>query len=215
MTRLVEEGVASEERQEGYIRLLVTRGRGDLGIDPASCRAPSVVIIIDDIQLYPPSCYEEGIHIVTASTRRLSPDGIDPRVKSLNYLNNILAKLEAHQAGCREAVMLNREGFVAECTADNIFIIKEGTLWTPGAYFGALGGITRRMVLDLAEGVGMCCRETGLTQYDLYTAEEFFLTGTGAEIMPVVSLDGRIIGSGKPGAVTRQLREKFRTAVRT
>jgi branched-chain amino acid aminotransferase len=213
MEEAVLRTVAENRRTDGYIRLVVTRGKGTLGIDPARCERPSVIIIVDDIQLYPPEYYTNGIAIVTASTRRLPPDGIDPRVKSLNYLNNILAKLEAKQAGCIEAVMLNRDGFAAECTADNLFIVSDGTLLTPQTVDGALGGITRSFVLELASSCGIPAGETRLSRYDLYGADECFLTGTGAEIVPVVSIDGRRIGTGKPGAVTAKLLEAFRAAV--
>ena len=209
MEQAVLETVALNRKKNGYIRLLVTRGVGDLGINPLSCRRASVIIIVDDIQLYPRENYEQGIKIITASSRRISSDSLDPRIKSLNYLNNILAKIEAQQAGCLEAVMLNRQGFIAECTGDNIFIIKQSVVKTPSAFFGSLGGITRDTVLGLAGQRGLACMETGLTQYDLYTADECFLTGTGAEIIPVVSVDGRMIGTGNPGELTKVLMRDF------
>ncbi len=214
MKQAVLETVVKNRRTDGYIRLVVTRGKGNLGIDPAKCGKASVIIIVDGIELYPEELYSKGIAIVTASTRRLPPDGIDPRIKSLNYLNNILAKIEARQAGCPEAVMLNQEGFVAECTADNIFLIYSGVLQTPAPGWGALGGITRSVVLDLAAAAGMTIRETVLTRYDLYTGDECFLTGTGAEIIPVVSIDGRRIGTGKPGPGTEKLKKEFEQYVR-
>jgi branched-chain amino acid aminotransferase len=184
-----------------------------LGIEPSSCKNPSVIIIVSDIQLYPAEYYKKGIAIVTSSSRRTPPDCLDPRIKSLNYLNNIMAKLEAKQAGCLEAVMLNREGFVAECTGDNIFIIEKGQLSTPAPFHGALDGITRQTVLELAESLGIESHETSLTRYDLYNADECFMTGTGAEIIPVTKIDGRVIGNGKPGAVTDRLIKSFQNKV--
>ncbi|NOY65302.1 MAG: branched-chain-amino-acid transaminase [Nitrospirae bacterium] len=203
--------VEINQKDNGYIRLIVTRGEGPLGIDPVQCKGPTVIIIVADIQLYPEEYYKKGIEIITASTRRIPSDCLDPRVKSLNYLNNILAKIEARQAGCQEAVMLNTQGFVAECTGDNIFIVKDGELLTPSPCHGALDGITMRTVLELAESLGIRIRETTLTCYDLYNADECFLTGTGAEIVPVVKIDGRVIGNGYPGKVTRLLTEEFRS----
>lgn len=199
---------------DGYIRLVVTRGDGDLGLDPASCGRPRVIIIAGGIQVYPEEFYEKGIALVTAPSRRMAPDALDPRIKSLNYLNNVLAKIEASRAGALEAVMLNAEGFVAECTADNIFVVKHGALLTPPPFQGALDGITRGTVLELAEGLGIESGQQPLTRYDLYTAEECFLTGTGAEIMPVVSVDGRAVGDGRPGPVTGRLKEEFIKLVR-
>ena len=209
LIRDVRETVEANAKTDGYIRLIVTRGRGNLGLDPASCDRPTVIIIVDDIQLYPENCYRDGIAVVTAAIRRIPSDCLDPRIKSLNYLNNILAKLEAKQAGCMEAVMLNREGFVAECTADNIFTVAQGCLKTPASNLGALDGITRRTVWQLAEGLDILKQECALTRYDLYTADECLLTGTGAEIMPVVKIDGRIIGNGRPGIVTHRLQTAF------
>jgi branched-chain amino acid aminotransferase len=199
--------------KDGYIRLIVTRGKGDLGIDPAKCEKASVIAIFDTIQLYPREYYDKGIAVITASTRRLESSVFDPRVKSLNYLNNIFAKQEAKLAGCMEAVLLNREGYVTECTADNIFIVKNGVLKTPAAYLGILEGITRRTVLELARGAGTPTEEAVLTRFDLYTADECFITGSGAELMPVVSVDGRTIGGGLPGPVAKQLTEAFRRLI--
>ena len=209
MSRLVQQTVDLNKREDGYIRLVITRGKGSLGIDPGSCQDPSVIIIVDGISLYPEVLYRKGIDVVTAGTRRLSPDIFDPRVKSLNYLTNIMAKMEAHAAGCLEAVMLNREGYVTECTADNIFIIREGKLLTPAPHLGILEGITRSCILELAEKTGIPVAETTLTRFDLYTADECFLTGTGAEIIPVVKIDNRPIGSGVPGELTESLRMAF------
>jgi branched-chain amino acid aminotransferase len=193
----------------GYIRLLVTRGVGNLGLNPRSCKKPSVIIIADKIQVYPPELYARGMDIVTVPTVRNLHSALNPAIKSLNYLNNILAKIEANNAGVEEAVMLNAEGFVAECTADNLFIIKNGELFTPPLSAGALYGITRQTVIELAQASGLKVSEPNLTRYDLFNADECFLTGTGAEIMPVVKIDGRVIGAGKPGTHTRQLTEQY------
>jgi len=213
MREAVLDAVRENGREEGYIRLIVTRGKGALGIDPGSCATPTVIIIVGDIELYPRACYEQGIGIITASTRRIPSDCFDVRIKSLNYLNNILAKLEAHQAGCLEAVMLNREGYVAECTGDNLFIVRNGPLCTPSPIHGALEGITMQTVLEIAAGFSMEAHAKALTPYDLYTADECFMTGTGAEIMPVIRIDGRTIGTGRPGAVTSRIRDRFREMV--
>ena len=194
----------------GYIRLLVTRGVGNLGLNPRSCKSPSIIIIADKIQVYPPELYVRGMDIVTVPTVRNLHSAVNPAVKSLNYLNNIMAKIEANNAGVEEAVMLNAEGFVSECTADNLFIIKHGELFTPPLSAGALYGITRQTVIELAQAAGMKVSEPNLTRYDLFIADECFLTGTGAEIVPVVKIDGRVIGSGKPGALTRKLVADYR-----
>ena len=203
------ETVAANEKRDAYIRLVVSRGVGDLGIDPSKCPEPTVVIIVDTIALYPQEIYDKGISLITASTRRIPMDCLDPRIKFLNYINNILAKLEARSAGCMEAVMLNQQGFVAECTADNLFIVKKGIVKTPELLQGALGGITRGAVLDLAREAKLPTEETKLALHDLYTADECFLTGTGAEVVPVIGVDGRAIGDGRPGAITRRLLEAF------
>jgi len=195
--------------RDGYIRLVVTRGVGTLGLNPRSCKRPSVIIIADKIQLYPPEFYQRGLDIITVPTTRNLHSALNPAIKSLNYLNNILAKIEANNGGCEEAVMLNAEGFVAECTGDNLFIVKNGDLFTPPLSAGALYGITRQTVLDLAEESGLKVSEPNLTRYDLFNADECFLTGTGAEIVPVVKIDGRVIGTGKPGRVTRRLEDVY------
>jgi branched-chain amino acid aminotransferase len=213
MGTAVSEAVKVNEKENGYIRLIVTRGEGQLGIDPASCARPSVIIIVGDIQMYPDEYYEKGVAIITSSSRRMPSDCLDPRIKSLNYLNNIMAKLEARQAGCLEAVMLNSEGFVAECTGDNIFIVKNNELLTPATYNGALDGITMQTVLELAESIGIKTHQTTMTRYDIYNADECFMTGTGAEIIPVTRIDGRMIGEGKPGNVMQRLVEGFREIV--
>jgi branched-chain amino acid aminotransferase len=191
--------------REGYIRLLVTRGKGTLGLNPNRCKNPSIIIIADTIQLYPPEYYDKGLEIITVPTTRNLHNAVNPAIKSLNYLNNILAKIEANNSGCEEAVMLNSEGYVAECTGDNIFIVKDGQMFTPPLSAGALYGITRKVVIDMARESNMPVTEPNLTRYDLFNADECFLTGTGAELVPVVKIDGRVIGSGVPGPVTRDL----------
>jgi branched-chain amino acid aminotransferase len=195
--------------RDGYIRLLVTRGVGNLGLNPNKCKKPSVIIIADRIQLYPKEYYEKGLQIVTVPTARNLHSALNPAIKSLNYLNNILAKIEANNAGCEEAIMLNSQGFVAECTGDNVFIIRNGEIFTPPLSAGALYGITRGTVIDLARNAGIKVSEPDLTRYDLFNADECFLTGTGAEIIPVVKIDGRVIGDGKPGKLTRMLEESY------
>lgn len=190
---------------DGYIRLVVTRGPGTLGLNPNRCKNPSVIIIADKIQLYPPELYRQGMEIITVPTVRNLHSALNPAIKSLNYLNNIMAKIEANNAGCEEAILLNAEGFVAECTGDNLFIVKEGQLLTPPLSAGALYGITRRLVMDMAAESGIRVSEPNLTRYDLFNADECFLTGTGAELVPVVKIDGRVIGSGKPGPLTQRL----------
>ena len=215
MGKAVFEAVKINAKSDGYIRLIVTRGEGPLGLDPAQCARPTVIIIVGDIQLYPQEYYEKGIALVTAASRRMPADSLDPRVKSLNYLNNVMAKIEANQAGCLEAVLLNHEGYVTECTADNIFIVKNGTLLTPAPHYGALDGITRMTVMEVAATCSIDTRETALTRYDLYSADECLITGTGAEIMPVTKIDGRLIRNGVPGPVTKRLIEGFRKFVAT
>lgn len=200
---------------DAYIRLVVTRGVGDLGLSPWLCRKPSIFIIADKIALYPAKYYSEGLEIVTVPTRRMNPAALSPAIKSLNYLNNILAKIEARQFGALEAIMLNDQGFVAECTGDNIFIVHKGRIFTPAAQQGALKGITRDAVFDIAGRLDIAIEEHDLTRYDVWNADEVFLTGTGAEVIPVVKLDGRQIGSGKPGPVFGRVLEAFRKAVLT
>jgi branched-chain amino acid aminotransferase len=195
--------------REGYIRLVVTRGVGTLGLNPNRCKNPSVIIIADKIQLYPPEFYQRGMDIITVPTTRNLHSALNPAIKSLNYLNNILAKIEANNAGCEEAIMLNAQGFVAECTGDNLFIVKEGQLFTPPLSAGALYGITRKVVMELATESGLQVSEPNLTRYDLFNADECFVTGTGAELVPVVKIDGRVIGTGKPGPVTKDLVAKY------
>jgi branched-chain amino acid aminotransferase len=196
--------------RDGYIRLVVTRGAGSLGLNPYTCKRPSVIIIADKIQLYPEEYYKRGLEIITVPTVRNLHSALNPAIKSLNYLNNILAKIEAINGGCEEAIMLNAQGFVAECTGDNIFVVKGAHLSTPPLSAGALYGITRAVVMDLARETGLTVAEPDLTRYDLFNADECFLTGTGAEIIAVVKIDGRIIGKGRPGPVTAGLVKRYR-----
>jgi branched-chain amino acid aminotransferase len=199
--------------RDGYIRLVVTRGIGTLGLNPNRCKRGSVIIIADKIQVYPKEMYDNGMAIVTVATMRNLHSALNPAIKSLNYLNNILAKIEANNAGVEEAIMLNAEGYVSECTADNLFLVKGNQLMTPPLYAGALYGITRGTVMDLARAEGLQVSEPNLTRYDVFCADECFLTGTGAEVIPVVKVDGRIIGDGQPGPRTRKLITKYRELV--
>ena len=215
MSQAVIEACRANKVRDGYIRLVVSRGVGTLGLNPKSCKKPSVVIIAGKIQVYPADVYARGIAIVTVPTVRNLHSALNPAVKSLNYLNNILAKIEANNAGCENGLMLNAEGFVSECTVDNVFILKKGELFTPPLSAGALYGITRQTVIELAVQDGMKVGEPNLTRYDLYNADECFLTGTGAEIMPVIKIDGRVIGTGKPGRTTRKLVESYRALTDT
>lgn len=201
------------ELQDGYIRLVVTRGVGDLGLAPWLCEKPALFIIASKISLYPQEHYDNGLSIVTVPTRRIAHDALPPTIKSLNYLNNIMAKLEARQAGALEAIMLNAQGYVAECTADNVFIVAKGEILTPAASAGALKGITRGTIFDIARELGIPMREAELTRYDIWCADECFLTGSGAEVIPVVKLDSRVIGAGKPGPITGRVLENFRRKV--
>ena len=214
MVSAVNETVQANGIDDGYVRLVVTRGSGTLGLDIRKTSHPIVITIADTITLYPPEIYENGMELVTASTIRNHPGALNPRIKSLNYLNNILAKIEGTDAGCVEALMLNHKGEVAECTGDNIFIIKDGVIRTPPTEAGILEGITRNSVIDLARDAGHEVRETGLVRHDVYTAQECFLTGTAAEVIAVVSLDGRTIGEGSPGPITRDLMTRFQALTR-
>ena len=198
---------------DGYIRLVVTRGVGDLGLSPWLCPKPSIFIIADKIALYPKEHYEKGLEIVTVATRRMNPAALSPAIKSLNYLNNIMAKIEARQAGALEAIMLNDQGLVAECTGDNIFIVHKGRILTPSAQQGALQGITRDTIFAIAKEIGVAIEEHDMTRYDVWNADEVFLTGTGAEVIPVVKLDGREIGDAKPGPVFAKVLAAFRRRV--
>ncbi|MHC4201561.1 MAG: branched-chain-amino-acid transaminase [Planctomycetota bacterium] len=209
----IEKTMQANSLRDAYIRLVVTRGVGDLGLDPRKCPKPSVIIIAASIELYPEDLYENGLEIITGSTRRISPSALNPRIKSCNYLNNILAKIEGIRAGVMEVLMLNDQGRVAECTGDNVFRVAGRTIETPPADAGILEGVTRNAVMELAREAGFAVRERDLTLYDLYVAEEVFLTGTAAEIIAVTKIDGRAIGGGKPGPVTGDLRSRFRKLV--
>ena len=206
----------------GYIRLVVTRGVGDFGLDPRKCAlcpeegryGPTVIIVADQITLYPEEVYRQGLRVITCTTRRNIPEALDPGVKSLNYLNSVLAKIETGRAGADEGIMLNSEGFVAECTADNLFVVKRGALITPPTSAGILHGITRGAVMELAAEMGLPVREELFTLFEVYTADEVFLTGTAAEIAPVVEVDGRPVGSGRPGETTARLLAAFRELTR-
>lgn len=215
MTEVVLETMRRNGLRDGYIRLLVTRGKGDLGLDPKNCPKASVFCIGASIQLYPEELYEKGLEVVTVPTRRNLNEALSPRIKSLNYLNNILAKMEAARAGTMEAIMLNNEGYVAEATGDNIFIVKKGVLITPPSHVGILEGVTRNTVMDLAREQGIPVEERLFTRYDVYVADECFLTGSAAELIPVIKVDGRTIGDGVPGSMTRKLILLFRELTRT
>ncbi|MFH1266015.1 MAG: branched-chain-amino-acid transaminase [Planctomycetota bacterium] len=215
MGKAIEETLAVNDVEEGYVRVIVTRGCGDLGLDPDLCKRPQVIIIADRIVLFPQELYEKGLEIVTASTMRNHPAAVSPRVKSLNYLNNILAKIEGKQAGCVEALMLNHKGEVAECTTDNLFLVRGGNLLTPPTDAGILEGVTRAVVIELAEEAGIEVSEVSLTRHDVYIADECFLTGTAAEVISVVKVDGRAIGDGAPGPITRDLSQRFRRLTRS
>src|SRR5437899_2256514 len=215
LSEAVVNTVKINAKKDGYIRLVLTRGPGSLGIDPRKTTDPQLIIIVDDISMYPPELYESGLEIITAATIRSHPNALNPRIKSLNYLNNIMAKVEGLQAGCVEALMLNHKGEIAECTGDNIFLVKHGALRTPPVDAGILEGVTRNAVIELAQGDNIPVEEIALTRHDVYVADECFLTGTAAEVVPVVKCDGRPIGDGKPGPVTRQLRERFMRLTRS
>ena len=204
----------ANDLSNGYVRLVVTRGVGHLGLTPDGCGPPSVIIIADDIQLYPEELYEKGLKIISVPTRRINASALPPAVKSLNYLNNILAKIEAKKVGFQEALMLNDKGEIAECTGDNVFVLSKGVLYTPPLDAGSLRGITRAAVMDIASDLGIPCREQALTRYDLWTAEECFLTGTAAEVIPCVEVDHRQVGNGQPGPTTKSFISKFRENVR-
>lgn len=211
MIKAVVETLKVNRLKDAYIRLVISRGVGDLGMDPRKCLGkPAIIIITDKIVLYPEKMYREGLSIVTVPTVRNMPEALNPQIKSLNYLNNILAKIEAVNAGCDEAIMLDSLGFVAECTGDNIFIVKNGNLYTPPQCMGTLRGITRDAVIDLARKNRIPVHEHVITRHEVYISDECFLTGTAAEVIPVVKVDGRRIGAGKPGALTQKLTKKFR-----
>jgi len=210
MMKAVVDTLKFNKLDDAYIRLIVTRGIGDLGLDPRKCKCSSIIIITDKIELYPEKLYREGLKLITVPTPRNIPEALNPQIKSLNYLNNILAKIEAINNGYEEALMFTASGYVAECTGDNIFIIKDGSLVTPPAYLGILKGITRAAVMDIGKKIGLEVKEEVLTRHNLFTADECFLTGTAAEIMPVVSIEERVIGNGKPGKMTLKLMQEFR-----
>jgi branched-chain amino acid aminotransferase len=210
MIDAVVETVAADGKRDGYIRLIVTRGVGKLGLNPHHCAEPQVIIIADSITLYPPEMYETGMAVITIPTRRNMPEALNPRLKSLNYLNNVLGKIEALNCGFSEAIMMSFDGCVAEATGDNVFLVKRGVLKTPSIDLGILDGVTRDAVIALARERGIEVFEGRLTRHDLYTADECFLTGTAAEIIPVIRIDGRVIGSGMPGPTTLDLIKAFR-----
>jgi branched-chain amino acid aminotransferase len=214
MAKAIVDTLAANQIADGYIRVVVTRGVGTLGLDPTRCSSPQVIIITDLISLYPDELYRKGLEIITVSTMRNHPAALSPRIKSLNYLNNILAKIEGLQAGSIEALMLNHKGEVAECTGDNLFLVRGGQLLTPSIDAGILEGITRSAVIELARQGGVTVKEVPLTKHDVYIAEECFLTGTAAEVIPVVKVDSRTIGSGQPGPITRDLMERFHKLAR-
>ena len=215
MVKAIEDTLAANGIEDGYIRVIVTRGCGTLGLEPNRCADPQVIVIADRISLYPAELYEKGLEIVTVSTTRNHPAALSPRVKSLNYLNNILAKIEGMQAGCIEALMLNHKGEVAECTGDNIFLVRGGRLLTPPNEAGILEGVTRDAVIELAQGARIEVKEIPLTKHDVYIADECFLTGTAAEVIPVVKVDSRVIGDGAPGPITRDLNSRFKKLTRS
>jgi len=215
MAKAIRDTLAVNGIADGYIRVLVTRGIGTLGLDPNRCERPSVIIITDSIALYPEELYRNGLEIITVSTARSHPASLNPRIKSLNYLNNILAKIEGIQAGCIEALMLNHKGEVAECTGDNIFVVRAGKILTPPIDAGILEGVTRDAVIGLARQAGIEVAEVALTRHDVYIADECFLTGTAAEVIPVVKVDSRKIGDGTPGPITRDLMQRFHKLARS
>lgn len=214
VSELMYQCLEANRLSDAYIRLIVTRGFGDLGLDPRKCKRASVICMADKISLYPPELYESGLPIVTATVIKNHPNSTPPRIKSLNYLNSILAKIEAIDAGCLEAVLLNHNGFVAECTADNIFIVTNGIVMTPPTEAGILEGITRDVVMRLCRREGIPCIEKNLVRFDLYSADECFMTGTAAEVIGVTSIDRRPIGNGAVGPLTRRLKDLFHRHVR-
>ncbi|MCM8818922.1 MAG: branched-chain-amino-acid transaminase [Candidatus Omnitrophica bacterium] len=209
LKKAVIETVRKNQLKDSYIRIVVTRGVGDLGLDPKKCKIPTIFIIASKIQLYPESLYEKGIDVITVPTRRNLNESLNPAIKSLNYLNNILAKIEANNSGATEGLILNQFGYISECTGENIFIVKKEIIITPPVSAGALSGITRDVVIDISEKIGLKVKEENITRYDVYTSDECFLTGTAAEIVPVVKIDGRIIGDGRPGKITLKIRNEF------
>lgn len=215
MTQILVKTLQKNELEDAYIRLVVSRGIGDLGLDPGNCSQPSIIAIAEPLRIFPKELYDTGIEIVTVATRRNRSDVLNPMVKSLNYLNNVLVKIEANLAGAQEALMLNDQGYVAEGSADNIFVVKDGKIMTPPGYVGALVGVTRNTIIEIAEEKGYDIEEKVFTRHEVYTADEVFLTGTAAEVIAVVKVDGRIIGEGKPGSVTNDLLKSFREVALT
>ncbi|MFD2924120.1 branched-chain-amino-acid transaminase [Halobacillus naozhouensis] len=215
LEQIIAETVRKNQLETAYIRVVVSRGAGNLGLDPTSCAEPRVVVIAEALALFPKELYERGVRLASASSRRNRPDILPPQVKSLNYLNNILVKMEANQAGVDEALMMNDQGYVTEGSADNIFIVKNGTIYTPPVYLGALEGITRNAIIDLAEEKGYEMKQEPFTRHDVYVADEVFLTGTAAEVIAVVEVDQRKVGDGKPGVVTSHLLSEFRKITTT
>jgi branched-chain amino acid aminotransferase len=215
MMQAVVDTCKANDLMDGYIRLVVTRGKGTLGLNPYLCKKAQVIIIAAKIQLYPQELYETGLKIVTVGTIRNHSEAINPRIKSLNYLNNIMAKIEAINAGCMECLMLNAQGQVAEASGDNVFAIKNGVITTPPSWCGALEGLTRKKVMEIAEAAGYTVRESVMARYDLYVADEVFLTGTAAEVISVVDIDKRQIGDGKPGPITTELRRLYAECAQT
>ncbi|MDN9012521.1 branched-chain-amino-acid transaminase [Brevibacillus laterosporus] len=213
MMDAVVETVRKNELRDAYIRLVISRGDGDLGLDPRSCKRANIVIIVEQLRLFPQELYETGLKIVTVPTRRNKPDALNPKIKSLNYLNNVMVRMEASMAGVSEALMLNSEGYVTEGSGDNIFLVKKGVIYTPPTYLGALDGITRQAIMDIARELGYVVKEEPFTRHDVYIADEVFLTGTAAEVISVSEVDARVIRDGKPGPVTKQLLEEFRRYV--
>ena len=215
LTEAIIRTLKANQLKDAYIRLVVTRGVGDLGLDPAKCPSPTIIIITDKIALYPEEYYKNGLELITASTRRSIPEAVNPQIKSLNYLNNILAKIEATNSGVMEAIMLNQNGYLVECSGVNIFVVKKEQVLTPPCFLGALKGITRDAIIELAREEKLEVREEIMTRHDLFNSDESFLTGTAAEIIPVVKVDGRTIGNGKPGKITARLLKKFRQLTKT
>ncbi|MFC4320992.1 branched-chain-amino-acid transaminase [Litchfieldia salsa] len=213
LTNIICEAVAKNNHKDAYIRVVISRGVGDLGLDPNKCKKANVVIIVEPLAIFPKHLYDTGLEIITVATRRNRPDVLSPQVKSLNYLNNVLVRIEAHLANVSEALMLNDQGYVAEGSADNVFIIKNGKLYTPPAYVGALEGITRNAIMEIARELNYEVYEEPFTRHDVYTAEEVFLTGTAAEVIAVIKVDGRVIGEGVPGEHTKTLLKGFREKV--
>lgn len=210
MEKATVETVAANNLRDGYIRLLITRGVGPLGLNPYQCPKAGIIIIASGISLYSAEKYETGLNLITCATRRPTPAALSPQVKSLNYLNNIMAKIECIQAGCEEGIMLNEQGYVAECTGDNVFVIKGGQVYTPTIASGALNGITRIAVIEVMREMGLQLHEITMTRHEIYTADECFLTGTAAEVIPAVQYDRRLIGDGKPGKLTAEIIKRFK-----